>query len=104
MGVSDAERAQAQQLVVAVELDLPGAHYPHVDELARAADYAEVVRIADDAARQRPDCLLETYALRVARRLGDRFPAAERVRVAVTKASVPVHPTPDEATVEVTLA
>lgn len=104
MGVSDAERAHPQELVVAVELELPGASYPYVDELTRAADYAEVVRIADEAARERPDRLLETYALRVARRVADRFPAAEKVRVAVTKANVPVEPRPDEATVEVTLA
>lgn len=103
MGVSDVERATKQELVVAVDLDLRGEHYPVVDELSRAADYAEVVRIVDDAANQRPDRLLETYALRVARRLGERWPTAQRVRVAVTKARVPVSPTPDEATVEVTL-
>jgi dihydroneopterin aldolase len=61
------------------------------------------VRISEDAARQRPDRLLETFALRVARQLGERWPAAERVRVGVTKANVPVQPAPDEATVEVTL-
>lgn len=104
MGVTDAERAHPQELVVAVELDLPGSSYPLVDELSRAADYAEVVRIADEAARERPDRLLETYALRVARRVEERFPVAERVRVAVTKAAVPVEPKPDEASVEVTLS
>jgi dihydroneopterin aldolase len=61
------------------------------------------VRIADESTRERPDRLLETYALRVARRLVDRWPGAFRVRVAVTKAVVPTEPRPDEATVEVTL-
>lgn len=103
MGVSDAERAKAQELVVAVDLELDSASYPQTDELARAANYAEIVRIADESARLRPDRLLETFALRLARRLLEQFPATERVRVAVTKALVPVAPTTDEASVEVTL-
>ena len=103
MGVSDAERARAQPLVVAVDLELNGDAYPMTDEIDRAADYADIVGIADECARQRPDRLLETYALRVARRLVERWPAALRVRVAVTKAVVPIDPRTDEATVEVTL-
>lgn len=103
MGVSDAERAQAQELVVAVDVELSGEHYPATDELDMAANYAEIVRVADEAARERPDRLLETYALRVARCLAARWSAAERVRVGVTKAVVPVAPATDEATVEVTL-
>jgi dihydroneopterin aldolase len=103
MGVSDAERAEPQELVVAVDIELNGELYPAADELERAANYAEIVRAADEGARERADRLLETYALRVARRLVSLWPAAERVRVAVTKAAVPVVPTTDEATVEVTL-
>lgn len=103
MGVSDAERARPQELIVAVDLELGGELYPSTDEIDRAADYAEIVRVADEGAREQPDRLLETYALRVARRLVARWPAAERVRVAVTKAAVPVVPPTDEATVEVTL-
>lgn len=103
MGVSDAERAQPQALLVAVDLELSGARYPEQDELERAADYAEIVRVVDDLGRERPYRLLETFALRVARRLVRQWPSAERVRVAVTKAVVPVAPHTDEATVEVTL-
>ena len=103
MGVSDSERAQSQELVVAVDVELGGERYPSIDELDRAVDYAEIVRVADESARERADRLLETFALRVARRLLDLWPTAERVRVAVTKAAVPVVPATDEATVEVTL-
>jgi 7,8-dihydroneopterin aldolase/epimerase/oxygenase len=103
MGVSDVERERLQELVVAVDLELEGDKYPSTDELERAADYAEVVRAAEESARERHFRLLETFALRVARRLGDRWPAALQVRVAVTKAIVPVTPATDEATVEVTL-
>jgi 7,8-dihydroneopterin aldolase/epimerase/oxygenase len=104
MGVSDSERAKAQELVVAVDLELSGDAYPATDEIERAANYADIVRAADESARERADRLLETFALRLARRLVDHWPAALRVRVAVTKALVPIVPTTDEATVEVTLA
>jgi dihydroneopterin aldolase len=103
VGVSDAERDRRQELVVAVDLELSGGLYPSADELDRATDYAEIVRAADEGARERPYRLLETFALHVAQRLVTRWPAAERVRVAVTKAVVPVSPVTDEATVEVTL-
>lgn len=103
VGVSDAERAQTQQLHVSVDLELPGELYPRTDELEGAADYAEIVRAADESARERPYRLLETFALRLARRLAERWPSAERVRVAVTKALVPVSPKTDEAAVEVVL-
>jgi dihydroneopterin aldolase len=103
MGVSDAERASTQELVVAVDVELPARMYPTADDLEQAANYAEIVRIADETARERCYRLLETFAFRTARRLGDRFPMAERVRVAITKAIVPVSPHTDEATVEVTL-
>ncbi|MEO7033975.1 MAG: dihydroneopterin aldolase [Polyangiaceae bacterium] len=103
IGVGDSERARPQELVVAVDVELGGHLYPSTDDLDSAADYAEIVRAADESARDRADRLLETFALRVAQRLVDRWPNAERVRVAVTKAAVPIVPTPDEATIEVTL-
>jgi dihydroneopterin aldolase len=103
VGVSDAERAHPQELLVMVDLELAGTHYPSADELEQAADYAEIVRASAEVARERSYRLLETFALRLARRLGNRWPAAERVRVAVTKAKVPVLPPADEAIVEVCL-
>lgn len=103
-GVSDSERAQAQELIVAVDVELAGELYPSRDELDKAVDYAEIARAADESARGQADRLLETFALRVARRLVAHWPAAERVRVAVTKAAVPMVPATDEATVEVILA
>ena len=104
MGVSEDERSVAQELVVAADVELPGEAFPMTDELARAANYATIVSVAEETARERAFQLLETFAFRVASRLGDHFPLAERVRVAVTKAIVPVVPHTDEATVEVTLA
>lgn len=103
MGVTDAERAEPQELVVAVDIELPREAYPDADELDQAANYAPVVRITADSARERGYRLLETFALSVARRLTAHFAAAERVRVGVTKARVPVLPPTDEASVEVTL-
>jgi dihydroneopterin aldolase len=103
MGVSEAERERPQELVVSVDLELTGENYPSTDEIDRAVDYAEIVCAVHESAREKSYHLLESFALRVARRLGDRWPGAEQVRVAVTKAVVPVSPTTDEATVEITL-
>ncbi|HEY6726623.1 MAG TPA: dihydroneopterin aldolase [Polyangiaceae bacterium] len=103
VGVSDAERAAPQELVVAVDVELGGTSYPATDDLERAANYAEIVSAVAETADALADRLLETYALRVAERLVLRWPAAHRVRVAVTKAAVPVAPHTDEANVEVTL-
>ncbi|HYQ14149.1 MAG TPA: dihydroneopterin aldolase [Polyangiaceae bacterium] len=103
LGVSDAERERLQELVVAVELELAGEQYPPTDEIERAVDYAAIVRIVEESVQERHFRLLETFALGVARRLGDRWPAAVRVRVAATKAIVPVSPVTDEAAVEITL-
>src|SRR6187431_35707 len=102
-GVSDAERSEPQELVVAVDVELGGEFYPSRDELGRAVDYAEIARVAGESAREHADRLLETFALRVAHRLVERWPKAELVRVAVTKAAVPMLPATDEAIVEVTL-
>lgn len=103
VGVSEKERSVPQGLIVSVEVELPGENYPETDELAHAANYAEVVHITGEAAGERPEHLLETFALRVARRVSATFEMAQRVRVSVTKARVPVQPPTDEATVEVTL-
>lgn len=103
VGVSDSERSAAQELVVAVDMEMPGDAYPMTDELERAADYGAVVSVTNATAGERAYRLLETFAFCVATRVAGRFPLAERVRVAVTKATVPVTPHTDEATVEVTL-
>jgi len=103
VGVSDLERSKPQELVVAVDVELGGSSYPASDDIDRAADYADIVRAVAESASARADRLLETYALRVAERLVERWPAAHRVRVAVTKAAVPVTPRTDEASVEITL-
>jgi dihydroneopterin aldolase len=103
VGVSEAERSLPQELVLDADVELPGRSFPAADELEQAADYGEVVRVATEAFRDRPVRLLETYAAAVAQRLGERFAAAERIRVAVTKVRVPVDPAPDEARVEITL-
>ena len=104
VGVSEMERADAQELVVAVDVELPGHAWPTRDDLNEAADYSAVVAIANETATERAYQLLETFARRAVLRIGEHFPHAERVRVAVTKAIVPVVPRPDEATVEVVVA
>jgi dihydroneopterin aldolase len=103
VGVTDAERATPQALVVDVDVRLDGDSYPFGDDLAQAVDYAEVVHIVETCLPGDGDRLLETFALRVGRRLGDRWPVADRIRVACTKAHIPTMPNTDKATVEITL-
>jgi dihydroneopterin aldolase len=103
MGVSEAERAAAQELVVDIDVELGPELYPARDELEQAANYAEIVQVAQACSLQAAYLLLETFALRVASGLSERWPTAERLRVSVTKARVPVVPITDAACVEVTL-
>lgn len=103
VGVSDRERERPQELIVAVDVDLADEMYPTTDDLAQAADYAEVVRAAHECGRRRHYRLLETFAIDVAQRVATRWPLSRKVRVAVTKARVPVEPATAEAIVEVTL-
>lgn len=103
MGVSDVERAAAQELVVNVDIELGPELYPTTDELERAANYAEIVQIAAACAGRSAYRLLETFALQVANGLRERWPNVDRLQVSVTKARVPVAPTTDSACVEITL-
>jgi dihydroneopterin aldolase len=103
IGVTDTERASPQTLVVDVAVELDGESYPRGDELAQAVDYAEIAGIVEACTQKDDERLLESFVLRVARRLGERWPAANQIRVACTKASLPMMPNTDAATVEVSL-
>jgi dihydroneopterin aldolase len=103
VGVTEAERAIPQALIFDVDVELGGESYPRGDEIAQAVDYVEIVGIVEACAQGDGDRLLESLVLRVARRLGQRWPSAEKIRVACTKAHLPAIPNTNGATVEVTL-
>lgn len=103
VGVTDAERRCAQDVLLDIDLELAPDKYPTTDQVERTADYAQVVNVADACAVEQPYRLLETFVLRVARQLETCFPQVNTVRVAATKASVPVLPLTRAAIVEVKL-
>ncbi|OQX68325.1 MAG: hypothetical protein B6A08_10515 [Sorangiineae bacterium NIC37A_2] len=103
VGVPSAERDRLQDLIVALDVEHPGELYPRLDDLEVATDYGALAQIVMASAKERSFVLLETFALLVAERVTARFPRAERVRVAVTKAVVPLEPKTEEATVEIVL-
>ncbi len=103
VGVSAGERSRAQDVLLDIDLELPVGRYPATDDLESTVDYGEIVSAADACATEQPYRLLETFVLRVARRLEVCFPQVNTLRVAGTKATVPVLPATQAAIVEVTL-
>lgn len=84
VGCRAAERSAAQPILVDLELltDLESAG--RADILEQAVDYVAVRATAEQVATERPYRLIESIAVRMARRLLDTFPA-EEVRVRVMK-------------------
>jgi dihydroneopterin aldolase len=84
-GVHDEERANGQDFLFDVELDVGerGAG----DDFAEAVDYVEVARVVQDVSRARQFTLVEALATAVAGELESRF-APERVVVRVRKPAV----------------
>lgn len=103
VGVPPSERDRLQDLIVALDVEHKGDLYPRIDDLELATDYGVLAQIVATSAQERSFVLLETFALLVAERVNARFPRARRVRVAVTKAVVPLQPRTEEATVEIVL-
>ncbi len=84
IGVTGEERAQPQELVVDVEMDVDVREAARTDDLRFAVDYAEAWRVIDGLARQQPYALVETLAERIAATILERFPV-EAARVLVRK-------------------
>lgn len=85
VGVTDAERASAQEIVLHVEmrLDLSGAG-AH-DDLARTIDYDAVCERLGSVVRATEFRLIETIAETCARDLLAGFPSIDEARVEVRK-------------------
>jgi dihydroneopterin aldolase len=103
IGVTELERARPQELCVDVDVEFDGECYPFGDDIAFTVDYSKMVSIVAESVNGSSECLLESYALRIARRLEGKWPGVEKVRVAVTKTHVPTSLPVDEAKVEVVL-
>lgn len=85
VGVPDAERAEAQRLLLDIEFDVAvGAP----DDIVATVDYFAVGAVAREVAQARPRHLIETVARDVADAIRGRFPI-QNLRVRVRKFSVP---------------
>lgn len=100
VGVTEAERAALQTILVDVELVLDLAPAAREDDLARTVDYGAVCELLDDVARSRPFRLIESVAERMAEALLERF-SVEGVRVRVAKPGALVEWGAPRAAVEV---
>jgi dihydroneopterin aldolase len=85
VGITDAERAKEQAVLVDVELGLDLGRAGTADELERTVDYEKVCDVVADTVRARPYRLIETMAETCARALLGAWPAVAEVRVRVKK-------------------
>jgi len=88
VGVSDAERAHAQRLLVTVELERDLAEAGRPDDMNRTADYAAVAGLIRETVAKKPRNLIEAVAEEIAEALLSRR-LANAVTVEVKKFSIP---------------
>ena len=103
-GVTDAERAAAQQFEVDVEIHLDLRPAGLADDLSRTVDYAEVFEIARSAVEGPSRRLIETLAESIAAAVLERSAAAGAIEVVVRvrKPGAPLPGPLDHAVVEIT--
>ena len=101
VGVSEQERAEAQDVLFDVELHLDLAPAAAADDLSLTPDYVEVAALLRKMAGERPYRLLEAMAEVTANGLLRGF-APERVVVRVRKADLRDARGPLDAAIEIT--
>lgn len=84
IGVTEEERAQPQELVADVEMEVDTREAARTDDLRFSTDYAAVWQRLSAVARRQPYALVETLAARIAEEVLREFPV-EAVRVRVRK-------------------
>ena len=99
-GVTDAEQAVGQRLVIDVSFDVPDCDAVLTDRLEDTIDYAEVADIVALAATERSYRTLERLGNVIAERLMDRF-GSDSVRVRAAKPEPPIPLAIEEVAVEV---
>ena len=99
-GVTDAEQAIGQRLVIDVSFDVPDCDAVLTDRLEDTIDYAEVADIVALAVTERRYRTLERLGSVVAERLGDRY-RSDAVTVRTAKPEPPIPLAIEEVAVEV---
>jgi dihydroneopterin aldolase len=88
VGVTEAERAQPQRLLITVELERDLRQAGRTDDLLATADYAAAARLVREIAMAKPRNLLEAFAEELAQAILSRK-LANTVTVEVKKFSLP---------------
>lgn len=88
VGVTEAERARPQRLLITVELERDLRQSGRMDDLAATADYAAVAGLVREIATSKPRNLLEALAEELAQAIISRK-LADTVTVEVRKFSLP---------------
>jgi dihydroneopterin aldolase len=88
VGVTEAERARPQRLLITVELERDLHKAGHADDLLATADYAAVARLVREIATAKPRNLVEALAEELAQATLSRK-LADTVTVEVRKFSLP---------------
>ena len=88
VGVTEAERAQPQQLLITVELERDLRQAGRADDLLATADYAEVASLVIEIAMAKPRNLLEALAEELTQAVLSHQ-LADTVTVEVRKFSLP---------------
>jgi len=90
VGAHAKERELPQAVLLDLELDLDFAEAVETENIAAAADYAEVAARLEELAQDGQFRLLETFAEEAAAMLFEYYPAIEALRLTVKKpAAVP---------------
>ncbi|CAN5591651.1 dihydroneopterin aldolase [soil metagenome] len=89
-GVTDDERAEAQQIQVHLEATLDLAPAGRSDELADTVDYGQVYEVCREVVEERSFHLLEAIAEAIAGSVLERFARVESVSVRVDKPGLPI--------------
>jgi len=91
-GNTAAERRATRKFEVDVELDCDVEAAETTDRLADTVDYSRVAEVIVTIGTGEPHHLLESLARRMIDNVGERFPAARRIRLALRKMNPPTCP------------
>ena len=101
-GVMPQERTAGNDYVVNLRAEYPIEQAMQSDDVTHTLNYAEVYAVVETE-MQKPSCLLENVAYRIAQRLFRDFPLRRSIRLEVVKQNPPMGTCGGQAAVEIQL-
>ncbi len=96
-GVTEEERAEAQQIEIDLDVELDLTRAARSDELGDTVDYSELFELCRDIVERRSFHLLEGIGGAIAGMVLERYAAIESARVRVKKPGLPIEGQLDHA-------